>query len=827
MYKRFYTNIIFKYPVAVLLFVLLGVSILGYYATKLEIDASSESLLLENDKDLKYTREIYKRYPGSNFLVISFSPNSDLLSKQSLDTIESLSNDLLQLRNVKSITSILNVPLFQTSATSLSELADGIDTLKSENIDKRLVKKEFITSPLYENNLVSRDFKTTAIMINLYDDEKYVSLRNKRDELKEISKKEGLSKDQKKELRQVIKEFKAYRDIQRENEHKNIEKIRQIMDKYRSKGELFLGGVNMIADDMISFVKSDLKIYGTILLAILVVVLWIIFGKKRWILLPIIICILSVIATTGVLGLFNWEVTVVSSNFISLQLIITISLILHLIVRYRELSLKYTKSSQRSLVLNTVLSKIEPSFFAIITTIAGFGSLVVSGIKPVIHLGFMMSTGIALSLLIVFIVFPAIMIMMDKTIPNKSNERKFSLTRFCSNIVIKYKKYIIIVSIATLFFSISGSSRLIVENSFIDYFKKSTEIYQGMKVIDESLGGTTPLDVIVDFKAQEAPKVEVTQESDDEFDSFEAEFEEEKSEAQYWFTQQRIKKILQIHDYLESIPEIGKVQSLATMLKVGKELNEGKDLDSFQLALLYNKLPQEYKKLILDPYVSIENDQVRFTMRIVDSNEELRRNNLLIKIKTDLQEIVKSDIGESHLSSLMVLYNNMLQSLFKSQILTIGIVALILLFMFFILFRSLLMSLIALVVNIIPISMVFGIMGWFNIPLDMMTITIAAISIGMGVDDTIHYIHRYTVEFKKDKDYVAAMRRSHESIGYAMYYTTLSVMIGFSILIFSNFIPTIYFGLLTVLVMFLLLVSALLLLPRLLIILKPFGTNIK
>ena len=824
MYKSFYTKLIFSHPKKVLFLVLLFISLLGYFATKLEIDASSETLLLENDKDLLYTRQINKRYPGSNFLVISFTPKSDLLSSETISDIKSLSDELLLLSRVKSITSILNVPLLQSSDKSLSELVEGMDTLMSEGIDKAKVKKELLGSPLYENNLVSRDFKTTAIMINLHDDKKFSALIGERDALKEFSKP---TPEQKAKLKAVNRELKKHRDIQREIDHQNIVDIRAVMSKYKDRGELFLGGVNMIADDIIGFVRDDLKIYGSILLILLIVILWKIFAQIRWIMLPIIICVLSVIATTGVLGLFGWEVTVISSNFISLQLIITISLILHLIVRYRELSLKYSNSSQHKLVLNTVLSKIEPSFFAIITTIAGFGSLVVSGIKPVIHLGFMMSTGIALSLLIVFIIFPAVMIMLDKSVPNRKSETKFSLTRGCYDLVVKHGKAIIILSLLTVVFSISGSSKLIVENSFINYFKKNTEIYQGMKVIDENLGGTTPLDVILDFKKEEVSvveqKIESSDEEDDEFAEFEEEFEEEKSRAQYWFSQDKMRLIMDVHDYLEGIDEVGKVQSLATLLKVGYELNEGKDLDSFQLALLYNKLPDEYKKIILTPYLNIENDQARFTMRIVDSNEELRRDALLKKIKSDLNGIIKPEIGETHLSSLMVLYNNMLQSLFKSQIMTIGIVALILFFMFFILFRSFTVSLIALIVNIVPIGMVFGIMGWFNIPLDMMTITIAAISIGMGVDDTIHYIHRYMVEFKKDRDYVKAMKRSHESIGYAMYYTTLSVMLGFSILIFSNFIPTIYFGLLTVLVMGLLLASALLLLPRLMIIVKPFS----
>ncbi|WP_419771260.1 MAG: efflux RND transporter permease subunit [Candidatus Marinarcus sp.] len=824
MLERFFKTIVLPHPKKVLAAIFLCVAFLAFYATKLEIDASADTLLLENDHDLKFSRIIGKRYDTPDFLLITFTPKEDLLSKKSLATIADISKDLEKLPRVNYVTSILTVPLLQSPVKELKDLVNDVPTLQKNHVDKVLAKQEFLTSPLYKNALVSSDFKTTAILVNLKYDQKYFDLIDKKEELQQKKADKTITLEEEKQFNAVLLEYKKHKDLQRVIEHQNIEEIRKVMEKYKDKAQLFLGGVNMIVDDIITYVKSDLYIYGTTLLAILIVVLWLIFKQLRWIVIPVIVCLLSVISTSGVLGLFGWEVTVISSNFISLQLIITISIVLHLIVRYNEVNATHKEATQEELVLETVLSKAKPSFFAIITTIAGFSSLIVSGIKPVINLGWMMSTGIAISLLLAFLVFPSIMMLLKKVKTKKEEtQHSFSMTKLCSNTVLKYGNAIIYISIIVFIFSVVGASKLIVENSFISYFKKTTEIYKGMEVIDQKLGGTTPLDIILDFKTMEVTADIPSENQDDMMDSFEDEFAQSKDEPQYWFTPDKMEKIMKVHDYLSSIKEIGNVQSLATLLKVGQSLNHGKDLDNFQLALLYTQLPQEYKKLILSPYISIEHNQARFATRIIDSNENLRRNELLNRIKRELKTVVSEDEGTFRLSSLMVLYNNMLQSLFESQILTLGIVVIMLSIMFLILFRSIAIALIAMVVNIVPIGIIFGLMGFAHIPLDIMTITIAAISIGIGVDDTIHYIHRFKEEYETCGDYVEAMKRAHQSIGYAMYYTSLAIMLGFSILVVSNFIPTIYFGLLTVLVMFMVLLADLLLLPKLLLHYKPFS----
>ncbi len=834
MLRLLYSRYILSYPKTVIFLIVATIAFLGYQAQKLEIDASAETLVLEDDADLRFTRLVNERYGNPDFLFVTFAPKGDLLSDETLAVLKRLRSDLEQLPMIESVLSILNVPLLQSPPKPVKELLKDVPTLESHKIDKALAKKEFLNSPIYRNMLVSPDFKTTALQINLREDPMYMELLNRRNALRQKEKEGTIAQEEKSELEEVIVRFKQHRDAYRVQNHKDIRQIRDLLERYRQETgiAIFLGGVSMIADDLVTFLKNDLKFFGSGVLLFLIVTLWIIFKQIRWILFPILCCAFSVVATSGILGLFGWEVTVISSNFISIQIIITMAITIHLIVRYRELCAKCPEADQRQLVLESVLSMARPCLYATLTTVAGFSSLVLCDILPVINFGWMMSAGIGISLVLAFLLFPSVMMLAEKLPPDTSFEKNFALTRVLARITESHGRTILLLGTLALLFSVWGAARLKVENSFIDYFKKSTEIYKGMEVIDRQLGGTTPLDVIIDFEGEEAAEEAAKEEEggemadEEDFDAFgdlDEEFEQAKNEAQYWFTADKMEIVEKAHDYLETIPEIGKVVSLGTMLKVGRTMNDGKPLDNFMLALVYNELPERFRKIILLPYVSVENNQVRFSARVVDSDPNLRRNELLQRVKRELPEKLAMEKENVRLASLMVMYNNMLQSLFDSQIKTLGAVIAALMLMFLILFRSLKIAVIAIFPNILSVGFVLGFMGWMGIPLDMMTITIASISVGIAVDDTIHYIHRFIDEFPKDRSYIATMHRCHDSIGYAMYYTSVTIIIGFSILIISNFIPSIYFGLLTGLAMAIALIAALSLLPRLMILIKPLG----
>ncbi len=829
---RFFDKIVLKRPVLVIICILIVVSFLGYKAKNFKLDASAETLLLENDKDLQYSRLIYSRYGEQDYLVIAYTPKDDLFSDNALSNLTQLRDEIKKLKRVSSVVSILDVPLLENPPVPVKELTGNVKTLESLATAIKLAKIEFSESPLYRNLLVSPDLKTTALQVIFHDDEKYQNLLTRRNYFREKKAVGRLSAEEGAEFKKVAEKFKQHRNKMKKIRHQDIVKIRAIMDKYRQNAELFLGGVSMIADDLISFIKNDLKKFGLGVLFFLIVTLSIIFRRIRWIFLPILCCAFSAISMMGLLGTFGWEVTVISSNFISLQLIITMAITIHLIVRYRELHRCNPESENRKLILDTVSFMMRPCLYAALTTIAGFGSLLFCDILPVITFGWMMIAGITISLLLTFLLFPAVLILMSKGTPHTKRDTHFSLTSFFAGLTEAHGTKILLISSIIFISSAIGISRLVVENSFIDYFKDTTEIYQGMKVIDQKLGGTTPLDVVIDFDEPESSILMVASETDkdkdnesEEFDEFD-EFDEAEDEKKYWFTSDKMARVLEIHDYLDNLPETGKVLSLGTMMKIAYRFNKGKPLDNFELALLYSELPDKFKNLVLKPYVSTEHNQVRFSIRVRDSEKSLKRDKLLKKIRYAL--INKLNIKEEHvhLSGMLVLYNNMLQSLFSSQILTLGIVLLALMCMFLILFRSLKIALIAIAPNLLSIGVVLGVMGWFNIPLDMMTITIAAISIGIAVDDTIHYIHRFRHEIKTDQNYLKTVHRCHGSIGYAMYYTSITIIIGFSILILSNFIPSIYFGLLTGLAMLIALIAALTLLPQLLFVFKPFGPEI-
>lgn len=889
----------------------------GYYSTKLEIDASSQTLLLDNDKDLQIWREVSKRYETPNFLVLAYTPAGDLLAPETIRKIEQMDAAFSKLDFVASVTDITNVPLLLNKGGGMSELLKHIPTLTDSDVNLTAARREFATSPFYASNLVSADFRTTAILINLKPQTRYEELLRLRDGAKsalEQAEHEGnRSGAQISELKDALKvaeqNFKSYRDELREKDHRDIVALRALIagfEKEFAGDRLFLGGLNMIADDMVGYVRSDLATYGLGALVLLLACFWLFFRQAKFILLPLIICAYSVVLAAGLFGFLSFEVTVISSNFIALQLIITVSVCIHLIVAYREFSARFHAFSQRQLVYAVLRERAMPCFFAIFTTVIGFMSLIFCDIKPVISLGIMMSVGISISLVTAFGVFGAVMSLLPRTHNNRSFEQHFKFTLWCAETALRSRSAVYGVCAAAVIFGLYGISQLRVENSFIGYFKKSTDIRAGMEVIDTNLGGTIPLDIVVKFKSAgsansksgensnpagrnfaanstrqnsiaqssaaqnstataqnsivgnsapqsslaaaqnfndqnfteqssvatsqpsgavnldqpHAANLEQSSAASDDFGDFEAEYAANENKPQYWFTSEKMRIIGKIDDFLKDKNVaghefIGNVSSLASLLKLGKQINQGRDLDDLSLALIYSEMPANYRELVLSPFVNIEANEAHFSIRTIDSDPNLRRAQFLADLKHDLNSLLAKDNVTVQISGIMVLYNNMLQSLMSSQIGTLGITVLVLFVLFVIIFRSLSYALIAIVVNLIPLCACFGIMGVAGIPLDIMSITIAAISIGIGVDDVIHYIYRYKREFARSGDEAAAIRASHASIGYAMYYTSFAIILGFSVMMMSNFWPTIYFGLLICLVMSLLLLGALIILPSL------------
>ncbi|MDB9698603.1 MMPL family transporter [Candidatus Pelagibacter sp.] len=793
MLSQLYQNIVLKNPKSIFILLLITLLSFGYFTKDFKLDASSDTLLIEGDPDLEYLKEITERYGSKEFLILTYSPKEGMVTKSSINNLLSLKYKIQSLDWVHSVITLLDIPLLNNSEAPLQERLESFKTLKDEGVDTERGFNEILNSPVFRNFVISEDGKTSGIIVYI-----------KKDELKDIENK-------------TVQEIEDYKDTLKKKNHENITQIREVIKGYGDIGKIYLGGIPMITDDMMSFIKSDIIVFGLGVLLFIIATLWFIFRKLIWIIVPISSCFFSVLIMTGLLGLLGWKVTVISSNFIALMLILTMAMNIHMSTRFLQLREDFPNLDNLKIVTMTTSKMFWPIIYTVLTTICAFLSLVFSGIKPIIDFGWMMTLGLITSFIITFTLLPTLLSFMSRNKVMVKEDADYKITSFFGKTSINNKNIIFLITSLVIILSVVGISKLEVENSFINYFNKNTEIYKGMKLIDEKLGGTTPLEIILKFPE----KVEVKSGEDDEFESWND--EDSNDDEKYWFTKDKIEKIQNVHNYLDDLPAVGKVLSFSSIVEVATQLNNNKPLGSLEMGVLYSKIPESIKKDIIDPYISVKDNEARISLRIIDSQDGLRRNDLINQINYDLENELKLSKEEFKLAGVLILFNNLLQSLFKSQILTLGLVMIGIFTMFMILFRNFKLSLIGVVPNFIAAFFILGIIGLLGIPLDMMTITIAAITIGIAVDNSIHYIYRFKEEFLKNKDYNKTLKVCHSTVGVAILNTSITIVFGFSILVFSKFIPTIYFGVFTGLAMLLAMISVLTLLPSLILISKPFG----
>ena len=822
MLTSIYKKVIIDFSKITLLFLIILIFFSLYHSKNFNLDASSDALLLEGDPDLKYLREINQTYGTKEFLVLTYTPISNFTEKETILNLQFLKSKIEKLTWVDSVITIIDVPLLKSTDEGLMERLKNYKTLAYPEIDRKRGFDEIINSPIYKNYVISEDGKTSGIVVYLKKDKRLAEYIKIKDKYFNLSAETKLSKEEKINYKKFIKEYEGYKNLYNTRNHQNISEIREVINKYGENAKIHLGGIPMIADDMMGYIKSDIVVFGIGVFSFIILTLWFIFKNIKWVIMPLLGCATSVIIMIGLLGLIGWKVTVISSNFIALMLILNMAMNIHLTVRYLQLKKEFPKFTKSEAIFESSKKMILPILYTVLTTICAFLSLVFSGIKPIIDFGWMMTMGLVISFSVTFLLLPSLinLISSENEMGLKDTENSF-ITSALSSFTKKNKNIIFGATFLIIILSIFGISKLEVENSFINYFDKKTEIYKGMKKIDEDLGGTTPLNVILKFPS----KLEKIDNKDEEFEEWEEEINNEEDKAKYWFTRDKMDKIIKVHDYLDSLPEIGKVLSFGSILRVAEDLNK-KELQSLEIAVLYSKIPETIKKEIILPYISVEKDEARISVRIKDSLKDLRRNDLINKINLELNTKLDLEKNEYKLAGVLILFNNLLQSLFKSQILTLGIVILGIFIMFFILFRNITLSFIGIAPNFIAALFILGIIGLLEIPLDMMTITIAAITIGIAVDNSIHYIYRFKEEFKKINNYSKTLDRCHSTVGVAILNTSITIVFGFSILVLSNFIPTIYFGVFTGIAMLLAMISVLTLLPKLILTYKPFGKEI-
>ncbi len=819
MWSNIYKKIVIDFPKVTLLFLAILIGFSFYHAKNFNLDASSDALLLEGDPDLRYLRKVNETYGSKDFLVLTYTPVSSFVEKETILDLQLLKSKIEKLTWVDSVITVIDVPLLKSTDEGLMERLKNYKTLAYPEIDRKRGFDEIINSPIYKNYVISEDGKTSGIVVYLKKDERLAEYIKVKDKYFNQSIETGLSKKEKINYKKFLNEYEEYKNLYNIRNHQNIAEIRDVISKYGENAKIHLGGIPMIADDMMSYIKSDIVVFGIGVFVFIILTLWFIFRNFKWVVMPLLGCATSVIIMIGLLGLIGWKVTVISSNFIALMLILNMAMNIHVTVRFLQLKKEFPQLTKDEAVFEASKKMMLPILYTVLTTICAFLSLVFSGIKPIIDFGWMMTLGLIVSLLVTFLLLPSLLNLFSSNdeIDVKDTEKSF-ITSALGSFAKNNKILIFGSTLLVVIFSIVGIFKLEVENSFINYFDKETEIYKGMKKIDDDLGGTTPLNIILKFPIK---KKEIKEEND-EFDEWEEENETNENKAKYWFTRDKMDKIIKVHDYLDSLPEIGKVLSFGSILRVAEDLNN-KELQSLEIAVLYSKIPEVIKKEIVTPYISVDKDEARISLRIKDSLENLRRNDLIKKINSDLNTKLGLDRDEYKLAGVLILFNNLLQSLFKSQILTLGIVMLGIFLMFLVLFRNIVLASIGVVPNFIAAFFILGIIGLLGIPLDMMTITIAAITIGIAVDNSIHYIYRFKEEFKKINNYNKTLDRCHSTVGVAILNTSITIVFGFSILVLSNFIPTIYFGVFTGIAMLLAMISVLTLLPKLLLVYKPFG----
>ncbi|MEM7080636.1 MAG: MMPL family transporter [Pseudomonadota bacterium] len=828
-----------RFPWLIIGLVLAALGLATVFAQQFRFDASSETLVVEDDPDLAAYERVSQVFGGDAFLFLTFAPhNGELISPSALQDLDALVRDVAKVEGVKRVFSILDVPLLKSPPVTLADLLEGFRTLRSNDADLGLAADELTSSPFFSELLITRDGTGTALKIDLESDDELATATAAVASLQRSSTTTGAAWDA------ALQNQRFAREAFLEKRAAVIEALRKIARSYQERGTLYLGGVPMIAADMITYVKSDLTIFGGAVIGLMVLALGFFFRRVRWVALPVLTAAVSVFLTIGVLGALEWQATVISSNFVSLLGITTISLTIHLIVQYREQLLIDADMSGPELVHSTMRIKFAPCFYTALTTIAAFGSLTVSGILPVEYFGWMMCLGIVVSFVVTYTLFPAVLLLLPKGRPAANLAVTNNFIRAVGEFARWRPLAITLVAGMIAIAAYVGVSRVSLDNRFAEYFDTDTEIYQGMRYIDENLGGTIPFDVVLKFAPYEPDAGGFGDADDDAFadedafadpgedpfaeeDAFEDPFAEDDDFAdgevedypeKYWFSRNMLDDLARVHRFVDTQPQVGKLLSLTLLEDFALEFIEGEKLSNLQIVAILGAIPAELRSQLIDPYASPATGELRLSGRIIESGPSFDREAFRQEILRFGVEEVQFAPADVQVTGMMVLFNSMLSQLLDSQISTLTYILAVVFVMFLVLLKSLRYALLGMVPNTLASATVIGAMGFSGIPLDMMTTTIAAICIGIGVDDTIHYLHRFSEEYKKWGDARVAVSFAHASIGRALNYTSLTVMIGFSVLCFSSFVPTVMFGLWTAVAMLLALLANLTLLPALLVL---------
>ena len=709
-------------------------------------DASSETLILDNDVDYQIYEQTNDDFGSSDFLILAIQSSNEIFTLDNLQNLQNLRDNIQVIEGVDSVVSVFDAPILEQPKLSLIKSASNDKYLLEDELNLSLAKQELRDSPIFSELVISKDGKTLAFQINLDGKDNYDQTVI--------------------DIRSEIETFKNF----------NIN----------------LAGPSMIVFDTINFIKNDVITFGTITILVFFIFLYLIF-RDFW---PVTIILLNALIvmfiSIGVMGLMDWPISIVSSNFLALLLITSIAISIHILAKVQT---DVDKNISTSKSLSDIFM---PCLFTALTTIVGFASLILSDIKPVIDFGKMMSVGVLLNLLSSFLFIPLALELKNIKSITQKNIADFVY----NNGYVQSKGFIkkawipfLLIFIPLIIYL---PTNLKVENKFIDYFNKETEIYKGMETIDKNLGGTTPFDIILSLP-------EAIEEVDEE-DLF---FSENSETAKYWWKKDNMDKLQKVQNEVSKIDELGKILSIANGIELAQNLNNNQPLGDLELAFVRNSLlDSERAQKVLETFIDETEKSTKIFARTIDSSPNLNRNELINSIDKILQKNFEGTEIDYQITGLGVLYNNLLQSLFSSQIKTLSFVLISIFLMVSFLFRSLLVGFSVMFIPSISVGVVMSSMSILNIPLDIMTITIASICVGMSVDYAIHFAWRYLKENDEKKTLLSA--------GRAILITGSTIIMGFLVFLFSNFNPTILFGVFSGIAIFFAMFLSIYLLPRIL-----------
>lgn len=820
------------WPRAILLVLLALVCAAAVGIRDFRLDASADSLLLDDDPALRELREVNGEYSlGGDFMIATWQPQGDPFAPQQLADLRALVEDLRQLEGVSAVLSLLDAVIFPEEELSLGRLVEEMKILGQDSVDPGLARRAVTQSPIFRNYMISPQGDVSGILVSVAPvSRESDALITERYRLRDSGADPA-------RLAQVEARIAANNQDYLGRSTRLVAQAREVVRRHTANGaQVHLGGPPLIIADMVDAVRQDLWVFGIAALGVFGLILSLLLRRLLWVVLPLSASMLTVGAMLGLLGLIGWEVTVVSSNFVALVMILSLSLGVHLVVRHRELSSRL-QVSDAELARATATQMFLPCAFASLTTAVAFGSLLVAGIKPVIEFGRMMMLGMAVAMAVVFTLIPAALTLGGKgrRVPAAEETQKPGmLGGALAWLALRPPWMVIGLAVGLGLLMLAGLTRLQVDNRFIDYFRQTTEIYRGMELIDTRLGGTVPMDVVLrapaswtergSFDAEEAALLaEEDEELAELFGSLEEDAPAEEPDAlqdSYWMTTAGIEQLRRVQRQIEAVPGIGKVISVLTTVRTGEQLRRG-PLNDLERAVMVNALPAAIREQLFAPYLSADGHSVRLSTRVVESTRDLRRAELLDRVE---QAVQRAGVARDrfHVIGVAVLYSNTLQSLYGSLQGSLVIVLAAVLLMLLVLFRSFKVALLATSPNLLAALIVLGCMGWFGLPLDIMTVMVASISIGIAVDNSIHYSYRYRSEVQSGRDWKDALYRSHATIGRGIYFTSMTIIGGFLIFLLSYFIPTILFGALTSLAMVMGLVGSMTLLPALYLYFRPF-----